>query len=164
MVESSRRQDHSSSPASACIAPIRRQSLRNPAYQTLAPATPRRTLPLFPIPTFLSGASNTAAVGAIGLRPVDDRRAALSYAVLAEARGQGFASRAVRLLAEAAFAHGFTRLEIRTDVDNVASQRVAERAGFIRDRVAVGTGVYRNYAPFAGAARDEVFYVLGVTG
>src|SRR5881396_2228502 len=42
------------------IALIRRQSLRNPAYQTLAPATPRRTLPLFPIPTFLSGASYTA--------------------------------------------------------------------------------------------------------
>src|SRR5438552_2332715 len=41
------------------IALIRRQSLRNLAYQTLAPATPRRTLPLFPIPTFLSGASYT---------------------------------------------------------------------------------------------------------
>src|SRR6266404_5967212 len=32
-----------------CIALIRRQSLGNPAYQTLAP--PRRTLPLFPTPT-----------------------------------------------------------------------------------------------------------------
>src|SRR5204863_2722687 len=39
------------------IALIRRQSCRDPAYQTLAPATPRRTLPPFPIPTFLSGAS-----------------------------------------------------------------------------------------------------------
>src|SRR5207249_4450094 len=33
---------------------FRGQSLRNPAYQT--PPTPRRSLPLFPIPTFLSGA------------------------------------------------------------------------------------------------------------
>src|SRR5438093_4372382 len=44
----------------AGIALIRRQSLRNPAYQTLAPATPRHTLPLFPIPTFLSGARRSS--------------------------------------------------------------------------------------------------------
>ena len=50
------------------IALIRRQSLRNLAYQTLAPATPRRTLPLFPIPTFLSGASYTAAPTSMPLR------------------------------------------------------------------------------------------------
>ena len=49
-----------------CIA-IRRP-LGAKVYVTLPirpPAAPRRTLPLFPIPTFLSGASNTLEPGAV---------------------------------------------------------------------------------------------------
>ena len=101
------------------------------------------------------------ALGAVGLRPIDDSSASLSYAVLAPERGHGYAARAVRLVAAAAFKHTrIKRLEIRADVDNVASQRVAERAGFVRDRVSSGTGTFRNYAAFIATPRDEVFYLL----
>jgi RimJ/RimL family protein N-acetyltransferase len=99
------------------------------------------------------------AIGTVELRPLDATAASMSYALLASARGHGYASRAVRLLADAAERAGFTHLEIRTDVDNVASQRVAERAGFVRDRIGVGTGRFHHYAPYSGTRRDEIVFV-----
>jgi RimJ/RimL family protein N-acetyltransferase len=42
-------------------------------------------------------------------------------------------TRAVRLLATWLLEEGIGRLEIRTHPDNVASQRLAERAGFTRE-------------------------------
>lgn len=55
----------------------------------------------------------------------------VGYWTAAAARGRGVASRAVDALSEWAFAvHGLDRLELRHQVDNVASCRVAQRAGF----------------------------------
>jgi len=147
---------------SGCIAAIGRQ-----VYVTLPirpwPRHPRRTLPLFPIPTFLSGASNTAAVGAIGLRPVDDRLAALSYAVLAEARGKVRVARRRDCWPGRVSRTDYApRDPHRRRQRCVAASRRARRL-YTRP-VAVDTGRIPYYAPFAGAARDEVFYVLGVTG
>ena len=56
----------------------------------------------------------------------------IGYWLRASARGQGFASEAVHLLTEFAFAHlDAQRVEIRCDARNTASRRVAERAGFV---------------------------------
>ncbi|GLY79505.1 GNAT family N-acetyltransferase [Actinoallomurus iriomotensis] len=51
------------------------------------------------------------------------------------ARGRGYATEAVRAVARHAFGLGLTRVELLAAVGNVASQRVAERAGFTREDV-----------------------------
>ena len=62
--------------------------------------------------------------------------AEIGYWVRAEARGRGVATRAVRLAAGWAFDQGdVVRLQLRADVHNRASQRVAENAGFQREGV-----------------------------
>lgn len=55
----------------------------------------------------------------------------ISYAVAPEARGFGLAAEAVDALAIALLLeHGFQRIELRVAPGNVASRRVAEKAGF----------------------------------
>jgi len=55
----------------------------------------------------------------------------IAYVISPEARGRGVASAAVKLLSEWAFRElGVKRLQLSIHPDNVASQRVAEKAGF----------------------------------
>lgn len=64
----------------------------------------------------------------------DGGRGSIGYWLLEEGRGTGRATRAVRLMASWAVpAMRLDRLRLSTDSENVASQRVAERAGFTRD-------------------------------
>jgi RimJ/RimL family protein N-acetyltransferase len=60
-------------------------------------------------------------------------QAMLGYSMLPEARVRGLATRAVNLLADWAFAIGLARLWAGTRPDNIASQRVLEKAGFRRE-------------------------------
>jgi RimJ/RimL family protein N-acetyltransferase len=83
------------------------------------------------------------------------RRAAVGCWLAPHARGRGIATRAVRLLARWAFDDlGIARLQITCGPDNLASQRVAERAGFTRE------GVLRSHYPFKGGRRDTVVFSL----
>lgn len=59
----------------------------------------------------------------------------LGYWVRTSCTGRGHASEATRTLAAAAIAAGLVRLEIVAAVSNVASQRVAEKAGATREAV-----------------------------
>ena len=60
----------------------------------------------------------------------------ISYWVGAPWRRRGVATRAVNLLTTWSFEHaGLDQIELLTDVDNVPSQRVAERCAFSRERV-----------------------------
>lgn len=68
----------------------------------------------------------------------------IGYWVAPWGRGRGVATEAARLLAARAFATGMPRLELRTDPENVASQRVALAAGFTREGVARGAGEHRD--------------------
>jgi RimJ/RimL family protein N-acetyltransferase len=62
--------------------------------------------------------------------------AEIGYWVRAEARGRGVATRATMLIARWAIdVCGMQRVQLRADAKNVASQRVAERAGFEREGV-----------------------------
>ena len=62
--------------------------------------------------------------------------AELGYVVAAGARGQGVATAALGLLTEWALTElGLERLELRISVENVASKRVAERCGYVREGV-----------------------------
>ena len=79
-------------------------------------------------------------VGGVGVRFLDELDAGgaeIGYWVAAEARGRGVATVATRLAAEWAFEADpeLARLQLRADVENVASNRVAEKAGFTREGV-----------------------------
>jgi RimJ/RimL family protein N-acetyltransferase len=63
-------------------------------------------------------------------------RATVGYWVAHDARGRGVCTRALRLLARHAFDElHLQRIDLITDPNNVASQRVAEKVGFQREGV-----------------------------
>ena len=77
------------------------------------------------------------------------------YWLRREARGQGAATTAVRLVSGWAFTKlGIRRLNLLTAPENAASQRVAERAGFTRE------GLLRAWLPTSGGRRVSVMYSL----
>jgi len=64
------------------------------------------------------------------------REGEIGYVVVREARGRGVAGRALRLVTDWAFDElRLERVELRIDVANEPSIRVAERAGYRRDGV-----------------------------
>jgi predicted acetyltransferase len=67
----------------------------------------------------------------------------IGYAIVPWKRGQGYATEALRQILLAAGQVGLGRVEITTDPDNVASQRVIERNG---GRY-IGTFVNEHYGP-----------------
>jgi RimJ/RimL family protein N-acetyltransferase len=70
---------------------------------------------------------------------LEHREGEIGYMVAAAARGRGIAPRAVELLTRWGFdVLDLIRLELRIDVQNPSSERVAERTGYQRD------GVLRN--------------------
>ncbi len=82
-------------------------------------------------------------------------RAKVGYWLAADARGQGHATRAVRLICDWGFRSlGLERIELRAAVENVGSQRVAERAGFTREAVP------RRYLRIKGQQLDMVAFGL----
>jgi RimJ/RimL family protein N-acetyltransferase len=91
----------------------------------------------------------------VGVRTSDAGMAEIGYWLAPEARGQGFATRALRLLSAWSLREmGIARLQLRADVENAASQRVAERAGFVREAV-IRAGLMTRDGP-----RDAVVFSL----
>jgi RimJ/RimL family protein N-acetyltransferase len=79
----------------------------------------------------------------------------IGIALLGTARGQGYGSRAQRMLAEYLFSHTqVNRVEAGTETGNVAEQRALEKAGFTRE------GVQRGSCFRAGVWRDMVVYSM----
>lgn len=80
----------------------------------------------------IADATTDDYVGSIGLHlGPNARRHAVGYLVAPKARGRGVAVRALRLITRWGFADlGIERLALWTLPGNVASQKVAERAGF----------------------------------
>jgi ribosomal-protein-serine acetyltransferase len=82
-------------------------------------------------------------VGSIGMRVVDadDRIVEVGYWAAARARGRGLTTRALRLIAEWVLDEvGAERVQLRADVLNAASRRVAEKAGFALEGVLRSSG------------------------
>jgi RimJ/RimL family protein N-acetyltransferase len=78
-------------------------------------------------------------LGGCELQPRPSGEANLSYWTYPAFRRRGVASRAVALLAKAAFeVFGVTTLEILTTSDNTASRKVALRSGFVPNGVRDG--------------------------
>ncbi|KAK8957012.1 hypothetical protein KSP39_PZI000507 [Platanthera zijinensis] len=105
----------------------------------------------------LSGAGDQP-VGMVVLRPEDTgggrRRVSLGYSVAPELWGRGIATEAAKMMIEVAFEQwsGVDRVQTLVMLDNPASQRVLEKAGFQRE------AVLRKYMIFKGQIRDLVMY------
>jgi RimJ/RimL family protein N-acetyltransferase len=75
-------------------------------------------------------------LGSIGLSRPADGVCEIGYWIRADARGQGATTRALVLLSRVVLAReGVERLQLRADVENLSSCRVAEKAGFTREGV-----------------------------
>ncbi len=86
----------------------------------------------------VTDAESSEVIGSVGVHWLDLEHgvAEVGYWVRREARGRGVATRATRLVARWAIAGcDMKRLQLRADLRNVASQRVAEGAGFHREGV-----------------------------
>ena len=97
-----------------------------------------------------------AVLGSIGMSVNMNRTGHVGYWCAREARGRGLTPRALRLVCRYGFGElSLGRLELITDPDNRASQRVAEKVGFRRE------GVLRSHMlhPY-GRRRDSVMFSL----
>jgi len=91
-------------------------------------------------------ASPRKAVGAISLEARGAERLTLGYALNPEVWGRGYATEAVRAVVKAAFRlTAAVEIEASVQLDNAASRRVLEKAGFVH----VGRGM--RGAPARGA-------------
>lgn len=99
-------------------------------------------------------------LGGAGLSQVVAYRgqAEVGYWVAPWARGRGVATAATRALADHAFAAGIGRLELLTDQENPASQRVALAAGFHRE------GLRRSAGPARGGGRRDLITWVRLAG
>jgi RimJ/RimL family protein N-acetyltransferase len=94
-------------------------------------------------------------LGGIGMRMPSDGVGEVGYWVKREARGRGLATRALRLLARWALEEQrLARVQLTAEPGNLASLRVAEKAGFTRE------GLLRRYLNIGGERRDGFMFSL----
>ncbi|MGE5134653.1 MAG: GNAT family N-acetyltransferase [Gemmatimonadota bacterium] len=105
----------------------------------------------------IARADTGVGLGTVGLHltPADPGLGTVGYWLCRDARGQGSATSALRLVSGWAFADlGIERLQLITAPENMPSQRVAERAGFTRE------GLLRAWLPTPQGRRDSVMFSL----
>lgn len=97
-----------------------------------------------------------SVVGSVGLQVAKHETGHVGYWCAPEARGRGITTRAVRRLCRHGLDDlGLERLDLTTDVENLASQRVAEKVGFRRE------GVLRSHLRHPdGHRRDSILFSL----
>ena len=83
-------------------------------------------------------------------RSAQHKSAWMSYWLEPEARGRGIAARALSTASDALFADGFHRLELGARINNPASIKTAERAGYVHE------GVNREELEYDGVRFDTV--------
>ncbi|MFC5828571.1 GNAT family N-acetyltransferase [Nonomuraea insulae] len=103
---------------------------------------------------------NGRFAGSIGVRPPDRWGAtSVGYLVAPWARGRNVAATAARAVTDWLFDHGVRRVELQAEVENVASLRVAYKAGFReeglrRDAKQLRDGRFVDYVLFARLAGE----------
>jgi RimJ/RimL family protein N-acetyltransferase len=94
-------------------------------------------------------------IGSISLMIVKPKVGEIGYWAAAEARGYGYTPRALRLLSKWAFGElKLPRLQLGTFPGNRASERVAEKVGYVPE------GVLRSYMEQRGKRRDVRMWSL----
>jgi RimJ/RimL family protein N-acetyltransferase len=95
-------------------------------------------------------------IGSIGMRVNQFETGHIGYWCAKEARGRGLTTRALRLVSRFGLEElGVGRLELITDPENLASQRVAEKVGFTREAVLRSHLLHPD-----GRRRDSVMFSL----
>jgi RimJ/RimL family protein N-acetyltransferase len=94
------------------------------------------------------------AVGAVIATRRHRENYELAYLAGEAGRGRGLMSQALRMLCDVLFADGAGRLEVRTHPGNEASQRLAVRAGFVRE------GLERRSIWLHGRREDAIVWSL----
>ena len=103
----------------------------------------------------IADAASGEAVGAGVLMARTPGTVEIGYWLIPRARGRGLGSRAVALLARWAASEAMlARVEALVAPDNIASQRLLEKAGFRRE------GHLRSYLVFEGQRADALIYSL----
>jgi RimJ/RimL family protein N-acetyltransferase len=103
----------------------------------------------------IADSSADELLGALGLGLPTPGVGELGYWLGAHARGRGVATRAVRLLCAWALDElSLARIQLHTLPGNVASERVAERAGFTHE------GLLRSFAELKGRRVDINMFSL----
>lgn len=96
--------------------------------------------------------------GVIEIRPLNEFTGEVGYHTAPWARGKGITTDALIAVTQWAFGEGFHRIEVKAYVENVASRRVAEKAGFIFEGVARGAlhrgNEFHDLAVYARLASD----------
>ena len=107
-------------------------------------------------PFAITDAETGEVIGSIDMRINRLQTGHIGYWLAAEARGRGLTTAALRALSRWAIEElGLGRVELVTDPDNIASQRVAEKAGFQREGILRSILVNRD-----GSRRDGVMFSL----
>jgi RimJ/RimL family protein N-acetyltransferase len=107
-------------------------------------------------PFAITDAETGEVIGSIDMRISRMQTGHIGYWMAARARGRGLTTAALRALSRWAIEDlGLGRVELVTDPDNIASQRVAEKAGFQREGVLRSMLVNRD-----GSRRDGVMFSL----
>ena len=103
----------------------------------------------------VTDAASGRVLGSIGLTWQEPSVTEAGYWIRADARGRP-TTRALLLAARHAFAKGANRIQLRADPENIASCRVAEKAGFTRE------GLLRqaHWNPRLGRHQDWVMFSL----
>lgn len=103
----------------------------------------------------IADAADDSVLGSISRHPLRGHHATFGYWLAPGARGRGVATRALRLIVDWTLATtDVIRLELYTDLENDASGRVAQRAGFTREGVRLAWDLDREGHPI-----DAIFYV-----
>jgi ribosomal-protein-serine acetyltransferase len=106
------------------------------------------------VPYVIEETADGSLLGGITLRHFDPMRGVIEvgYWLFPHARGRGLATFAVRAVVREAFASGLWRVEAHVRVGNEASERVLERAGFIRE------GIKRRFLRHGGGRVDATLF------
>lgn len=103
----------------------------------------------------IADAASGEALGAGVLMTRPRSSAEIGYWLVPRARGRGIGSRAIALLARWAVKEaGLARVEAYVIPDNIASQRILEKAGFHRE------GLLRSYLSYKDRRFDALLYSL----
>ncbi|HWX08530.1 MAG TPA: GNAT family N-acetyltransferase [Gaiellaceae bacterium] len=105
----------------------------------------------------ITDTASGSVLGSIGLGPITNQTGEIGYWLHADAREGGLATRALVLLSRWALARDdVERVQLRADIENVASRRVADKAGFRLE------GVLRSayFNPRLGRRQDWAMYSL----
>lgn len=100
------------------------------------------------------------AIGAISVTPnsgyLDSCRAELGYVLAYKYWGKGIVTKAVKIVVSNIFKEwpDLERIEAFVDVDNKGSQRVLEKAGFLKE------GVLRKFRTIKGRSRDVFIFSI----